>query len=166
MAAPHQPVLQRRPTSLGHRLFLAVTWIFKGLLRLGVPFGPMVLLTVRGRKSGQLRTTPVDLFEGKGHSYLVSTHRQESSNWVLNLRAAREGEIRRGPRHWKFTAEELPPEIAGKVLKDVLAPRLALPVRGFVLRRTFPVPPDAPQSDFVTAAHDHPVFEVIPSHAA
>ena len=67
-------------TALSHRLFLAVTWIVKGLLRLGVPMGPMVLLTVRGRKSGQPRTTPVDLFEGSGRSYLVSTHRQESSN--------------------------------------------------------------------------------------
>ena len=166
MAAPHQAVPQQRTTSLGHRLFLAVTWIFKGLLRLGVPLGPMVLLTVRGRKSGQLRTTPVDLFEGKAHSFLVSTHRQESSNWVRNLRAAREGEIRRGHRRWTFTAEELPPEAAGKVLKEVLAPRLALPLRGFVLRRTFPVPPDAPQSEFVAAAKDHPVFEITPPRAA
>jgi len=103
MADPHQPVARRRSGSLGHRLFLVVTWIFKGLLRLGVPLGPMVLLTVRGRKSGQLRTTPVDLFEGNGHSFLVSTHRLESSNWVRNLRAAREGEVRRGHKHWKFT---------------------------------------------------------------
>jgi len=66
--------------SLSHRLFLAVTWAFKGLLRLGIPMGPMVLLTVRGRKSGQPRTTPVDLFEGNSRSFLVSTHRQESSN--------------------------------------------------------------------------------------
>jgi deazaflavin-dependent oxidoreductase (nitroreductase family) len=166
MADPHQPVAQRRSASLGHRLFLAVTWIFKGLLRLGVPLGPMVLLTVRGRKSGQLRTTPVDLFEGNGHSFLVSTHRQDSSNWVRNLRAAREGEIRRGHKHWMFTAQELPPEIAGKVLKEVLAPRLALPVRGFVLRRTFPVSPEAPQSEFAAAAQDHPVFEIIPPRAA
>lgn len=72
-------------------MFLAVTWILKGLLRIGLPMGPMVLLTVRGRKSGQPRTTPVDLFEGNGRSFLVSTHRQESCNWVRNLRAAREG---------------------------------------------------------------------------
>ena len=73
-----------RPT-LSHRLFLAVTWILKGLLRIGLPMGPMVLLTVRGRKSGQPRTTPVDLFEGSGRSYLVSTHRQESSVLCRNL---------------------------------------------------------------------------------
>src|SRR5215472_3487774 len=74
--------------SVGHRLFLVVTWRIKGLLRLGLPMGPMVLLTVRGRKIGKAHTTPVDLFERDGHSFLVSTHRQESSNWVRNLRAA------------------------------------------------------------------------------
>src|SRR5215472_10070231 len=124
-----------RPT-LSHRLFLAVTWILKGLLRIGLPIGPMVLLTVRGRKSGQPRTTPVDLFERGGRSFLVSTHRQESSNWVRNLRVAREGVLERGHTRRAIALVELHPEAAGAVLKEVLTPRLALPVRGFVLRLT------------------------------
>lgn len=128
--------------------------------------GPMVLLTVRGRKSGQPRTTPVDLFEGKGRSFLVSTHRQESSNWVRNLRAAGEGVISRGHSYRPITVVELPPEVAGQVLKDVLSPRLAMPLRRFVLRRTFSVSPDAPQGDFVTAANSHPVFEIVAPRAA
>lgn len=160
-ASPHGD----RPT-LSHRLFLAVTWILKGLLRLGVPKGPMVLLTVRGRKSGQPRTTPVDLFEGKGRSFLVSTHRQESSNWVRNLRAAGEGIVSRGHSRRPINVVELAPDEAGKVLKEVLSPRLAMPLRGFVLRRTFSVRPDAPLSDFVTAASSHPVFEISPPRAA
>jgi deazaflavin-dependent oxidoreductase (nitroreductase family) len=86
----------------------------------------MVRITVRGRKSGHLRTTPVDLFESNGRSFLISTHRQESSNWVRNLRAAREGKIQRGHKRWTLIAEELPPESAGKVLKQVLAPRLVI----------------------------------------
>ena len=151
-----------RPT-LSHRLFLAVTWILKGLLRIGLPMGPMVLLTVRGRKSGQPRTTPVDLFEGSGRSYLVSTHRQESSNWVRNLRSAGEGVITRGHTRRPIAVVELAPDDAGRVLKDVLGRRLAMPLRGFVLRRTFSVPPDAPLPDFVAAASSHPVFEIVPS---
>jgi hypothetical protein len=47
--------------------------------------GPMVLLTVSGRKSGKPRTTPVDLFERNGRSFLVSTHRQESSNCCFHF---------------------------------------------------------------------------------
>jgi deazaflavin-dependent oxidoreductase (nitroreductase family) len=125
--------------------------------------GPMVLLTVRGRKSGELRTTPVDLFERNGRSFLVSTHRQESSNWVRNLRAAREGVLTRGRTRRPISVVELPSETAGAVLKEVLAPRLALPLRGFVLRRTFSVPPGAPLTDFIAAAHSHPVFEILPA---
>lgn len=87
MSAAHQVASPHQRATLGHRLFLAVTWILKGLLRAGFPMGPMVLLTVRGRKSGEPRSTPVDLSERKGRSFLVTTHRQESSNWVRNLRA-------------------------------------------------------------------------------
>ena len=156
VAASHQ-----RPT-LAHRLFLVATWVVKGLLRAGVPMGPMVLLTVRGRKSGKPRTTPVDLFEGSGRSFLVSTHRQESSNWVRNLRAAREGMLQRGRDRRPIAVVELTAQAAGVVLKEVLAPRLAQPLRGFVLRRTFSVPPDAPLAAFVAAASSHPVFEIVP----
>jgi deazaflavin-dependent oxidoreductase (nitroreductase family) len=160
MSAPHQSGSSEN-ASLAHRLFLAATWIVKGLLRAGIPMGPMVLLAVRGRKSGKLRTTPVDLFEKDGRIFLVSTHRQESSNWVRNLRAAGEGAIQRGHNHRIVKAVELSEVNAGAVLKEVLAPRLALPLRGFVLRRTFSVPPDASLADFVEAARSHPVFEIV-----
>jgi len=41
------------------------------LLRLGVPIGPMYLLTVTGRQSGLPRTTPVATFEFEGKRYLM-----------------------------------------------------------------------------------------------
>ncbi len=161
MSATHHTASPHRAPTLAHRLFLAVTWIIKGLLRTGIPLGPMVLLTVRGRKSGEPRTTPVDLFERNGRSFLISTHRQESSNWVRNLRAAGEGVLRRGRNRRPIAVVELPPEIAGAVLKEVLGPRLASPLAGFVLRRTFSVPPDAPLPEFIEAARSHPVFEIV-----
>lgn len=65
-----------------------------------------------------------------------------------------------------ITVVELPPETAGAVLKEVLSPRLALPLRGFVLRRTFSVPPDARLADFVAASRSHPVFEIFPAHTS
>jgi deazaflavin-dependent oxidoreductase (nitroreductase family) len=163
MSATHQAASPHQGPTLAHRVFLAATWIVKGLLRVGLPMGPMVLLTVRGRKSGEPRTTPVDLFEKSGRSFLVSTHRQETSNWVRNLRVAGEGVLQRGRNRRPITVVELPPEVAGAVLREVLAPRLALPLRGFVLRRTFSVPPDAPLAAFVAAARSHPVFEIVPS---
>lgn len=56
------------------------------LLRAGVNMGKMTLLTVRWRKSGQPRTTPVMLTEQNGQRWLVSSCGQV--NWVCNLRAA------------------------------------------------------------------------------
>ncbi len=85
--------------------------------------GPMILLTVKGRKYGKLRTIPVDLFRRGDRSYLVSTHRQESSNWVKNLPG--EGTLTRGWNRWAIKVVELAPDTAGRVLKDVLGPRLA-----------------------------------------
>ena len=51
-AASHVP----RFIHLGNR-------IVRGALRIGMPMGPMILLTVRGRKTGLPRTTHVGLFE-------------------------------------------------------------------------------------------------------
>ena len=101
-------------------LELVGTWIIKRLLRAGVPMGPMILLTVRGRATGQPRTTPVDLLERNGRRWLVATHGGASSNWVRNLRAAGEGILTRGRRRQAVTAVELFPEAAGPVLKEVL----------------------------------------------
>ncbi|HEY6946627.1 MAG TPA: nitroreductase family deazaflavin-dependent oxidoreductase [Candidatus Acidoferrum sp.] len=169
MAAPRQ-VPQRTPPqqkrSIPHTLFLTATWILKGLLRLGIPMGPMILLTVRGRKSAKLRTTPVDLFRRGEHSYLVSTHRQESSNWVKNLREAGAGTLTRGWSRRAIKVVELAPEAAGRVLKEVLGPRLASPVGGVVLRRTFSIAPEAPLEEFIAAAQSHPVFEIVDQKAA
>ena len=142
---------------------ILIAWIIKGLLRAGVPMGPLILLTVRGRKTGQPHTTPVDLFERDGCSFLVSTHGEEKSNWVRNLRAAGQGVLTRGRNQRAITVVELTPDAAGPVLKEVLGPRLALPVRGFVLRRTLGVAPDAPLDEFMSAARVHPVFEIVSS---
>src|SRR5215211_7466647 len=115
------------------------TSIIKRLLRAGIPLGPMILLTVRGRTSGQPRTTPVDLLDRDDRRWLVATH---------------------GRRREAVTAVELSPEQAGPVLKEVLGPRLASPVGGFVLRRTLDVAPDASLDAFIDEARRHPIFEL------
>lgn len=129
------------------------------LVRSGVRLGPVVMLTVRGRNSGQPRINPVDLFERDGRHWLVATH-DAGAQWVRNLRAAGEGSLSRRRRSHAFTAAELPPDEAAAVLRDVLGPRLARPVAGFVLRRTLTLPPDATPEAFAAAAAEHPVFEL------
>jgi deazaflavin-dependent oxidoreductase (nitroreductase family) len=147
-------------TKIHRALVLVGTSIIKRLLRAGVPLGPMILLTVRGRATGQPRRTPVDLFERDGHRWLVAAHGE--GNWVRNLRAAGEGILTHGRRRQAVTAVELSPETAGPVLKEVLGPRLASAVRGFILRRALAVAPDSPLDDFISVARDHPVFELGP----
>lgn len=75
------------------------------LLGREVIMGPMALLTVRGRKSGQLRTTPVAIIEQDGQSWLSSPY--GNVNRVCNLRAAGEGVIKRGRRSERVLALEL-----------------------------------------------------------
>jgi deazaflavin-dependent oxidoreductase (nitroreductase family) len=75
------------------------------LLRRGRFMGPNTLLTVRGRKSGEMRTTPVALVELDGRRWIIGTF--GDTNWVRNLRAAAEGIITQGKRRETVAAREL-----------------------------------------------------------
>src|SRR5919199_924746 len=101
------------------RFMPVFSWGITMLLRLGVRmtiFGPMMLLTVRGRKTGKSRTQPVDLHEHDERRFLIATHGVGS--WVHNLRAAGEGVLSLGWSRQAFTAVELPPEEGGPIIKD------------------------------------------------
>jgi len=131
------------------------------LLRIGVPIGPMTLLTVRGRASGRPRTTPVGLFQQNGRRWLLATFGE--TNWTRNLRAAGEGILGRGQHREVVAAIELPPETAGSVLKEVLGPRLKSPLQAAFLRRFYALTADASMTDFIHEAQRHPVFELQPT---
>src|SRR5438034_11708192 len=60
--------------------------VAKPLLKLGVPMGPDVLITVRGRKTGLPRTTPATICEYGGRRGFISPC--GAASWALNLRAA------------------------------------------------------------------------------
>jgi deazaflavin-dependent oxidoreductase (nitroreductase family) len=133
------------------------------LLRLGVPMGPMMLLTVRGRTTGQPRTTPVGLFQHSGHRWLLATFGEV--NWTRNLRAAGEGILTRGRRRQPVVALELAPEAAGPVLRDVLTPYLRSRLGASFLHSFYDLRADAPLNDFIHEAQRHPVFELRESRA-
>ncbi len=63
-------------------------------------------LRVVGRRSGEVRTTVVNLLEVDGRRYLVAP--RGHTQWVRNLRAAGRGQLRVGRRVEVFTATELP----------------------------------------------------------
>lgn len=77
------------------------------------------MLRVRGRTSGQWRSTPVNLLTVDGNRYLVAPRGE--TQWVRNLRATEAGELVLGRRVEAFRAVELPdgekPPILGVYLK-------------------------------------------------
>ncbi len=75
------------------------------LMRMGVPLGPNALLTVRGRKSGLMRTNPVAVLATGGRRWVIGTF--GDVNWVRNLRAAREAVRTTGRRRESVQAVEL-----------------------------------------------------------
>lgn len=147
------------PSGMDGLVIKILTKAIRLSLRVGVRLGPMMMLTLVGRKSGVARSNPVDLFEKDGRHWLVATH-EANPNWVRNLRAAGQGKLSYGWKRYAFTAVELPEHEAGVVLKEVLGPRLRQSVAGVILRQTLLISPDAPLSEFIEAAELHPVFEV------
>ena len=92
--------------------------VFTALTRLGMGASYRYLLTVRGRKTGQLRTTPVDVIETGGQRWLVAGY--GPANWVSNARAAGEVSLSRGGHQARYAIGEPAPGEAVPVLRKYL----------------------------------------------
>lgn len=88
------------------------------LTRCGISVMGSRVLYVRGRTSGEWRTTPVNLLTVDGDKYLVAPRGQ--TQWVRNMRAAGGGELRVGRRVQEFTASELTDQEKPPVLRAYL----------------------------------------------
>jgi len=147
LGTPHAP-------SLVHLL----NPLIRRLLGLGLPFGPNVLLTVRGRTSGAAHTFPVAILEAHGRRFIQSPFGEV--NWVRNLRASGEAVVSRGREHEDVEAIELPPDVAGPILRDALAPFLRSRLTARVLERYFHVAATSTLEAYVATARRHPTFEL------
>ncbi|MFD8498345.1 nitroreductase family deazaflavin-dependent oxidoreductase [Amycolatopsis sp. NPDC059657] len=88
------------------------------LTKLGFSVWGSRVLSVRGRKSGELRSVPVNLLELDGEKYLVAP--RGVTQWVRNLRAAGEGRLRVGKRVEEFTFVELEDDEKPAILRPYL----------------------------------------------
>lgn len=130
--------------------------LFGAALSVGVGLGHNYRVEVKGRKSGKLYATPIDLLEVGGRRYLVAPRGE--TNWVRNARAAGgRVALSKGGRRDEFEAREIAAGERPALLKAYLD-RFALTVQ-----RYFPVPRGAPESEFVSIADRYPVFELIPA---
>jgi hypothetical protein len=122
-----------------------------GLLRRGIGPGSQRLLSIPGRTTGLLRTTPVAVVAMEAERYIVAGY--ETSDWVKNARAAGWGTIGRGRTSERVTLTEVSPEQGIPVLR-----KFAREVRGG--RSFLTVRADGSNADFLVASAHHPVFQL------
>jgi len=134
------------------------TALVKALLRAGVPLGPLVLLSVRGRKSGKVSTTPVALVRQGNERWLVAAFGEV--NWVRNLRAAGTAHLIRGRRTEAIGVVELEMRGAAPILQQFLQRFQSVPF----IPPYFSVTPTAPLAAFEREAFRHPVFHIVPTN--
>ena len=145
MAAIYRTTLARR---ILNRLVTAY-------VSLGLPPGKYHLMTVRGRKSGRLYTTPLSVIKVNGQRWLVAPYGERA--WVKNARAAGQVVLRRGRRSEVVTVEEeLDPLQSAPVLQRYIAEEP-------VTRKFFGVTLKSPLEDFIAEAPRHPVFRIVDS---
>jgi deazaflavin-dependent oxidoreductase (nitroreductase family) len=123
------------------------------LTRAGVSVWGSRELRVRGRTSGEWRTTPVNLLTLEGTRYLVAPRGE--TQWVRNLRVAGTGELRVGKRTETFRATEVADAEKVPILRAYLD-RWKAEV-GVFFDGTSAKSPDA---ELLRIAPDHPVFEL------
>ena len=75
------------------------------LTKLGLSLMGSRVLSVRGRKTGEWRSTPVNLLVLDGQRYLVAP--RGHTQWVKNLRATNEARLQLGRKVETFRAEEI-----------------------------------------------------------
>ncbi len=88
------------------------------MLRAGLKPGPAYMLSVEGRRSGEMRSTPVTPLEYGGRRYLVAGG--GGADWVKNARASGWAILGRERRSEKVRLVELDPQEAVPVLKRLV----------------------------------------------
>jgi deazaflavin-dependent oxidoreductase (nitroreductase family) len=121
-------------------------------VRAGLPPRMAHILTTRGRKSGEPRSTPVILVERGRSRYLVAPYGEV--DWVHNVRADPAITLSRHRTSQAARAIEVDATEAAPVLKDYVSrwwPAVA---------PYFDAGPSDPEEAFVDEVRDHPVFRI------
>ena len=140
-----------RAPGAGEKIFNRV---FGWLVGLGLGFSYNYLLQVRGRKSGKLYSTPIDLLERGGTRYLVAPRGR--TQWVRNAEAAGVVTLKKGSYRQRFRLRP----VTGQEKLPLLKAYLDTFRRE--VQRYFPVPAGSPPEAFLPVADTYPVFELLP----
>lgn len=124
--------------------------LVKGLHRLGISVQGSQTLALRGRKSGEMRTNPVNPFEIDGKTYLLAP--RGNTQWVRNMRAAGDGELRSGRKVRHFHATEVPDSEKFPLMR-LYMDKWSWEVKGFL-----GIDADASDEEIERILPDHPAF--------
>jgi deazaflavin-dependent oxidoreductase (nitroreductase family) len=103
---PNTPVDPTRYVAPGGRMDTWSAAVVRWLTARGISLYGSRVLVVRGRKSGEPRSNPVNLLELDGERYLVAP--RGTTQWVRNARAAGVGQLRLGKHTEDIALTELP----------------------------------------------------------
>ena len=127
--------------------------VFGFLVSLGLGFSYNYLLEVRGRKSGKLYSTPINLVELNGKKYLVAPRGR--TQWVRNAEVAGEITLKKGSTRQKFRLRPISGAEKLLILKSYLDTFKR------EVQRYFPIPAGSPADSFNAIADSYPAFELL-----
>jgi deazaflavin-dependent oxidoreductase (nitroreductase family) len=141
-----------RKATAPERFFNRAFGFFVGL---GLSPSYNYLLEVRGRKSGKVYSTPVNLHAFGGKQYLVAPRGR--TQWVKNAEVSGEVILKKSRQQQRFRLRPISDAEKPEILKSYLARYRS------AVQRFFPVRPDAPLEAFEKIAAGYPAFELIPT---
>jgi deazaflavin-dependent oxidoreductase (nitroreductase family) len=94
-----------------YRVHVRLYRLTRGLIGHKSPIGPMLILTVTGRKTGHARSVTLLYFEARATYYVVGSNggRPEQPTWLLNVRSNERVHVQAGASQFDALARELPP---------------------------------------------------------
>jgi deazaflavin-dependent oxidoreductase (nitroreductase family) len=129
--------------------------VVAGSTRLGLSVWGSRVLAVRGRSSGEWRTTPINLLSYRGERYLVAP--RGVTQWVRNIRARGEAELRIGRRREPIKVVELSDDEKPDLLRAYLR-RWKMEIGTFFQG----VGPESSTEELRRIAPGYPVFRILP----
>lgn len=149
-----QPSQPSRPYYLkGSPMAIRLNNVVGWLARHGFSLLGSAEMSVRGRTSGRIQRIPVNPHTHNGTQYLVSA--RGHSQWVRNMRAAGQGELKVGRKVRGFTAVEISDTEKPLILRTYLERW------GWEVSQYFKgVTAKSSDEELLAAAPDHPVFRI------
>ena len=128
--------------------------VFTAMTRMGWGAGYRWMLSVPGRTTGVMRSTPVDVMDVDGHRWLVAPYGE--TNWVRNVRAHPRINLSRGSQSETLVAI---PAVGDEVLPVVRQYVRSVPVTSAY----WGVTAESSDAEIRADVVSHPVFRLHPA---